>query len=77
MNGNNYGCIYDQYNVDAVREVYNAGHQIGHHTWSHPYMDRLSNDQIDYEIMRLDQAFIKILGVKLNILRQVVEQISS
>ncbi|KAF5371199.1 hypothetical protein D9758_004098 [Tetrapyrgos nigripes] len=69
MNGDNYGCIYDQANVDIVKQVFAAGHEIGHHTWSHPFMDQLTNDQIDVEIMRLDQAFIKILGVKPNILR--------
>ncbi|KAK7470213.1 hypothetical protein VKT23_001649 [Stygiomarasmius scandens] len=69
MNGDNYGCIYDEENVAILQQVYAAGHQIASHTWSHPDIATLSNDQLDVEILRLDQAFIKILGIKPNVLR--------
>jgi len=72
MNGDNYGCIYDEENVAILQQVYAAGHQIASHTWSHPDITTLSNDQLDVEILRLDQAFIKILGIKPNVLRYVL-----
>ncbi|THV08142.1 glycoside hydrolase/deacetylase [Dendrothele bispora CBS 962.96] len=69
MNGDNYGCIYDAENVAILQQVYSAGHQIASHTWSHPDIATLTDAQLDVEILRLDQAFIKILGIKPNILR--------
>ncbi|KAK7470205.1 hypothetical protein VKT23_001642 [Stygiomarasmius scandens] len=69
MNGNNWGCIYDPDMVAHVQNVYANGHQIASHTWSHPDISKLTNAQLDVEIMRLDQAFIKILGIKPNIFR--------
>ena len=39
------------------------------HTWSHANLLSLSHDQIDYEIQRLDEAFVKILGVRPKFLR--------
>jgi len=41
------------------------------HTWSHANLQSLSHDQIDYEIQRLDEAFVKILGVRPKFLRFV------
>jgi Polysaccharide deacetylase len=37
--------------------------KIGH-TWSHSHLTQLNEAQIDREIQRLDEAFVKILGVK-------------
>ena len=42
---------------------------IASHTWSHADLQTLSHDQIDYEIQRLDEAFVKILGVRPKFLR--------
>jgi len=62
MNGNNYGCIYDQANVDIVNAVKAAGHQIGSHTWSHPDLAKISTAQVTKEMTRLDEAFKKVAG---------------
>ena len=40
VNGLNYGCIYEQ--AEAVKAAFDAGHQIGSHTWSHPHLTALS-----------------------------------
>ncbi|KAH7097107.1 chitin deacetylase [Auriculariales sp. MPI-PUGE-AT-0066] len=53
LNGNNYRCIYNQQQVDIVRRIYNAGHQIGSHTWSHPHLNDLS----------WQETLIRIVGV--------------
>ncbi|PVG02513.1 glycoside hydrolase/deacetylase [Serendipita vermifera] len=69
VNGANYQCIYDQVNVDRLRRSFEQGHQIASHTWSHAHLSQLSEAQIDYEIQRLDEAFVKILGVRPKFLR--------
>lgn len=69
VNGMNWGCIYDQDNVDAIRRSYEEGHLIASHTWSHAALDTLTHAQIDYEIQRLDEALVKIIGVKPKFLR--------
>ncbi|KAF9257671.1 hypothetical protein L218DRAFT_1016055 [Marasmius fiardii PR-910] len=56
---NNFDCIYNQDRVYA----YNAGHQIGSHTWSHADLTTLSNDQILDGMYRVEEALAKILGV--------------
>ncbi|KAF9257675.1 glycoside hydrolase/deacetylase [Marasmius fiardii PR-910] len=62
-NGNNYDCIYNQDRVSDMQYAYNAGHQIGSHTWSHADLTTLSNDQIVDGMYRVEEALAKILGV--------------
>ncbi|KAH9483589.1 putative peptidoglycan-N-acetylglucosamine deacetylase [Psilocybe cubensis] len=45
VNGNNWGCIYDQANVDRVKYAYNHGHQLASHTWAHKDLNTLTWDQ--------------------------------
>jgi len=61
INGNNFGCIYD--NADVLIRAKNEGHQIAHHTWSHPDLATLNKAQITYQVQKLEVAFTKILGV--------------
>jgi peptidoglycan/xylan/chitin deacetylase (PgdA/CDA1 family) len=63
------GCSYDDANVQAIRQSYEAGHQIAHHTWAHIDLTTLSYDQIDEQINRLNDAFVRILGVKPKVFR--------
>jgi len=62
-NGNNYECIYDQAEIDRVKYVYNAGHQVASHTWSHADLTTLTWDQIHDEMWRVEQALQRIVGV--------------
>lgn len=62
LNGNNYGCIYDR--ADQVKEMFNRGHTLGSHTWSHAHLKGKSYDYISKELEKVETAFIKILGVK-------------
>lgn len=62
LNGNNYGCIYDR--ADEIKALYNAGHTLGSHTWSHANLNNLDYNGINRELERVEEAFIKILGVK-------------
>nr|ODN92440.1 deacetylase [Cryptococcus depauperatus CBS 7841] len=62
FNGNNYVCIYDR--VDEIRSLFAAGHTIGSHTWDHPDLTKLSESDIHSELSKLEEAFIRILGLK-------------
>ncbi|ORY24583.1 putative deacetylase [Naematelia encephala] len=62
LNGNNYVCIYDR--VDQIRALHAAEHTLGSHTWSHADLTTLSYDEIVSELEQVEDAFVKILGVK-------------
>nr|AMJ52403.1 hypothetical protein [Rhizophagus clarus] len=61
VNGNNFGCIYD--NANTLIRAFKEGHQIASHTWSHPDLATLTKGQIKYQMLKLNEAFAKILGV--------------
>ncbi|KAL0571616.1 hypothetical protein V5O48_010350 [Marasmius crinis-equi] len=63
FNGDNFGCIYDQAQIDEVKYAFNQGHQVASHTWSHPHLTTLSSDQINDEMQRVEQALQRIVGV--------------
>ena len=46
-----------------LKDAYNAGHQIGIHTWSHKHMTTLTNDQIVSEIVWTAKAIKETIGV--------------
>ncbi|CAH7675919.1 expressed protein [Phakopsora pachyrhizi] len=62
INGNNVGCIYDY--ADLLKQRFINGHLIGSHTWSHPVLTECSYETIHNELALLENAMIKILGVK-------------
>ncbi|GMK57724.1 hypothetical protein CspeluHIS016_0405580 [Cutaneotrichosporon spelunceum] len=62
VNGNNWDCIYDK--ADDLKALYAGGHTIGSHTWSHADLSRLNSAQINTELAKVEDAMIKILGVR-------------
>jgi hypothetical protein len=50
--------------VQILRDTYKAGHQIGSHSWSHPHAAGLTDAQFDLQITLVDEALVKILGVR-------------
>ncbi|KDQ57934.1 carbohydrate esterase family 4 protein [Jaapia argillacea MUCL 33604] len=63
INGNNYDCVYSSSIAANLKYTYQAGHQIGDHTWDHKDLTTLTWDQIHDEMWRVEQAMQKILGV--------------
>ena len=49
-------------NQDLVRRVYEEGHEVGCHSWSHPDLLKLSNAAIKNQIDRCRALFDDILG---------------
>ncbi|WVQ84253.1 hypothetical protein IAT38_006405 [Cryptococcus sp. DSM 104549] len=62
LNGNNYDCIYNH--VDQIRALHAAGHTLGSHTWSHADITKLSESELNEELGKVEDAFVRILGVK-------------
>ena len=51
-----------------VKRVFDNGHQIGNHTWSHPSLPGLSSEQVQNEISSTNNILQGITGVKPNTL---------
>ncbi|KAG8892169.1 Carbohydrate esterase 4 protein, partial [Tulasnella sp. 408] len=64
VNGNNWGCIYSRENEERLKAAFAAGHQIASHTWRHADLATLDYAEVKSEMTRLDDALVKILGVK-------------
>ncbi|OAV95795.1 hypothetical protein PTTG_02997 [Puccinia triticina 1-1 BBBD Race 1] len=64
VNGNNYGCIYDDAIVKHLKRTFSQGHLIGSHTWSHADISTLSAEQLNQQLDFTELALMKILGVK-------------
>jgi peptidoglycan/xylan/chitin deacetylase (PgdA/CDA1 family) len=71
--------LFEQYNVKATfftvgqqieahREIavatHEAGHELGNHTYSHPFLTQLSHDQQLSEFTRTEQLLVEITGKK-------------
>ncbi|KZV87804.1 carbohydrate esterase family 4 protein [Exidia glandulosa HHB12029] len=68
-NGNNWACIYDDTRISAIRAVYNAGHQLGGHTWTHADLTTLTWDQIHDQMWRVAEALLRITGAYIAMFR--------
>ncbi|KAK9760679.1 hypothetical protein K7432_015050 [Basidiobolus ranarum] len=58
--GNPMLTIYEL--ADVVKRAYTSGHQICSHTWAHTDIITVSEQEVVYEMTRLNYAFSKILG---------------
>lgn len=45
LQGANYACIYDK--ADSIKALYDAGHTLGSHTWSHADLTQLDESGIN------------------------------
>jgi peptidoglycan/xylan/chitin deacetylase (PgdA/CDA1 family) len=56
-------------NSDILKRIYKEGHQIASHTYSHPHLMSLSNEDIVYEIAATEKLIEKVLGIRPNYIR--------
>lgn len=61
INGQNFGNIYNH--SKTLKRIYNEGHHIAHHTWSHADISILTEEKLREEITKLEVAFRAIIGV--------------
>ena len=62
------GYWVDKY-PESVKALYNAGHEIGNHSNSHPDMSKLSQDKILEELNACNSKIEKTIGVKPTLFR--------
>jgi cellulose synthase/poly-beta-1,6-N-acetylglucosamine synthase-like glycosyltransferase/peptidoglycan/xylan/chitin deacetylase (PgdA/CDA1 family)/spore germination protein YaaH len=53
-----------QNNISVMRRVYNEGHEIGNHTFTHPDISDISNESMDLELNLTERLFAAELGVQ-------------
>ncbi len=50
------------YRADTVKRMYEAGHNVGTHTWSHPELTRLTRNEIISEITMANDKLNQVTG---------------
>lgn len=63
VNGNNWACSYDKPWVSYMRKSVAAGNQLAYHSWSHPHLSSVSNEQLDHQIELMQNLTLKTVGV--------------
>ncbi|WP_327372768.1 polysaccharide deacetylase family protein [Thermomonospora echinospora] len=56
-------------NAELVRRMVAEGHDVGNHTWSHPYLPRLSEAEARSEVQRTQEVVQQVAGVRPTIFR--------
>ncbi|SMC20901.1 Peptidoglycan/xylan/chitin deacetylase, PgdA/CDA1 family [Andreprevotia lacus DSM 23236] len=57
-------------NPDDARAVLAAGHTIANHSYDHPYLNKLGNEQVwDKQLLRAEQVFKDKLGIRPALMR--------
>ncbi len=54
---------------EQVKQIHDAGHQIGNHSATHPHMNKLSAQQIVDELKKFDDCLESIIGQRSTIFR--------
>lgn len=69
--------ILDEYNIkatffvigqnaarhtDVLKDIYDRGHEIGNHSWSHKYLPKISKASKKNEILKTEELLVDILG---------------
>jgi peptidoglycan/xylan/chitin deacetylase (PgdA/CDA1 family) len=54
---------------EIVARAAREGHEIGNHTWSHPYLAKLSDDAVRRELQRTDEAIKSATGTRPTLMR--------
>ncbi|KXJ90538.1 hypothetical protein Micbo1qcDRAFT_226531, partial [Microdochium bolleyi] len=60
VNGQNYGNIYDR--GSTLQRMLREGHQIGSHTWSHPFLTSLSAAAVQKQMVDVENALYTLVG---------------
>lgn len=49
-------------NPEVVKRVYDAGHEIGNHTYTHPDLRKISSEKVEEEVSKTSEAIQKATG---------------
>lgn len=56
-------------NPDVVKEIVEAGHEVGNHSWNHPVLNKLSPEKIREELEKTSQAIASASGAQVRLVR--------
>ena len=62
---------------EIVERAAREGHEIGNHTWTHPRLDKMSDDAVRRELSRTDDAIKRAIGTRPTLLRPPYGSITS
>lgn len=54
---------------DVLKDIYDRGHEIGNHSWSHKYLPKISKSSKENEILKTEQLLVDVLGDYTSIFR--------
>ncbi len=54
---------------DRIRSIFEAGHEIGNHTYTHAYISKISKEALKNEITKTEEVLVGITGVKPHVFR--------
>lgn len=54
---------------DRIKMIYEAGHEIGNHTYTHAYISKISKEALEEEIAKTEEILIEITGEKPKVFR--------
>lgn len=54
---------------DLIKQIFTEGHQIGNHTWNHPNLTKLGDNEILHQIKETNKVIEDIIQTKLEIFR--------
>lgn len=60
----NQGCIYSSQVEQRIKYVHSAGHMVASNTWSGKDLTSFASAQIEDSMIRMDEAFSRIIGAK-------------
>ncbi|MBM7564222.1 polysaccharide deacetylase family protein [Paenibacillus sacheonensis] len=55
--------------ADFIREIHDEGHEIGNHTFSHPFLTQISEEEAFEEIDRTDKLIEQVIGRRTAVFR--------
>jgi len=50
-------------NPDLLKYTYDSGETIGNHTWTHPFLNKLTNAEIDQELEKTQDIIKQTIGI--------------
>lgn len=54
---------------EILKRVISEGHEIGNHSWSHPHLARLSQNEIKNQLSKTNEQIVKTAGARVGLIR--------
>lgn len=54
---------------ETARQIHEEGHEIANHTYTHPHLTELSEEECREELLRNEELILKTIGVKPKVMR--------